>query len=107
MQFFSLAAIFFSLAAMPQLLAAKSLKARGGCPPPPPCPICPGLLYSLPQCCATNILGGLVLTDCVDPSTDPPTSVSSFKSGCSTAGHEAACCTAAAVRAGILCDALD
>ncbi|KAJ7711309.1 fungal hydrophobin-domain-containing protein [Mycena metata] len=103
MQFFTLAAVFFSLAAMPQLLVANPLEARtggGG----DECLLCPGVLYSLPKCCAVNV-GGIVAADCVDPVPDPPTSSSSFKSGCTSSGRAAACCTVGVLGLGVLCDA--
>ncbi|KAJ7832947.1 hypothetical protein B0H14DRAFT_2591779 [Mycena olivaceomarginata] len=92
MQFFTLAAVFFSLAAMPHLLVANPLEARTGGGGGGDCPICPGILYSLPKCCATNI-GGIVATDCVNPSPNPPTSDSGFRTGCATAGRAPASCT--------------
>ncbi|KAJ7274683.1 fungal hydrophobin-domain-containing protein [Mycena rebaudengoi] len=108
MQFFTLTAVFFSLAAMPQLLVANPLEARtgggGGGGGGDECPICPGTLYSLPKCCAVNV-GGIVATDCVNPSPNPPTSSSSFKNGCATAGRAAACCTVGVLGLGVLCDA--
>ncbi|KAJ6454372.1 fungal hydrophobin-domain-containing protein [Mycena sanguinolenta] len=113
MQFFTLAAVFFSLAAVPQLLIANPLEARGdggsggsegGGGGGDTCAICPGTLYSVPQCCAVNV-GGIVAADCVDPSPDPPTGSSSFKSGCATAGRAAACCTVPVLGIAVLCDA--
>ncbi|KAJ6453930.1 fungal hydrophobin-domain-containing protein [Mycena sanguinolenta] len=101
MQFFSLAAIFFSLAAMPQLLAASPLEARTD--NTDNCPVCPGSLYSQPKCCAVNV-GGIVAADCVNPSPNPPTSGSSFASGCATSGRAAACCTVGLLGLGVLCD---
>ncbi|KAJ7308621.1 fungal hydrophobin-domain-containing protein [Mycena albidolilacea] len=118
MQFFTLAAVFFSLAAMPQLLVANPLEARGGeggggggggnppppPPPPPTCDLCPGTLYSLPKCCTTNI-GGIVATDCINPNPNPPTNDTSFRSGCATVGRAPACCTVGVLGLGVLCDA--
>ncbi|KAJ6506993.1 fungal hydrophobin-domain-containing protein [Mycena sanguinolenta] len=113
MQFFTLAAVFFSLAAMPQLLVANPLDARGGDGGSggsgggggeSDCPICPGTLYSLAKCCSSDI-GGIVATDCVNPTHNPPTSDSVFRSDCATAGREPACCTAGVLGIGVLCDA--
>ncbi|KAJ7822832.1 hydrophobin [Mycena olivaceomarginata] len=105
MQFFTLAAVFFSLAAMPQLLVANPLEARGGGGGGTDCPICPGTLYSLPKCCAVNV-GGIVAADCVNPTTNPPTGSTSFKNDCNAlGGRAAACCTAGILGLGVLCDA--
>ncbi|KAJ7308605.1 hypothetical protein DFH08DRAFT_970651 [Mycena albidolilacea] len=116
MQFFTLAAVFFSLAAMPQLLVANPLEARGGGgggggggdpPPPPSCPICPGTLYSLAKCCNTigDPLGGILATGCVNPSTNPPTSDSDFRSDCAAVGRTPGCCTLGLLGIGLVCDA--
>lgn len=114
MQFFTLAAVFFSLAAMPQLLVANPLEARtpggeggggGGGGGQENCPICPGTLYSLAKCCAVNV-GGIIAADCVNPTTNPPTGSTSFKSDCTAlGGRAAACCTAGLLGLGVLCDA--
>ncbi|KAJ7863326.1 hypothetical protein B0H14DRAFT_2574965 [Mycena olivaceomarginata] len=116
MQFFTLAAVLFSLAAMPQLLVANPLEARtgggeggggGGGGGGNDCPICPGTLYSLAKCCTTvgDPLGGILATGCVNPSTNPPTSDSDFRGDCAAVGRTPACCTLGLLGIGLLCDA--
>jgi hypothetical protein len=78
MQLFSLTAVF-SLAAMPQLLAATPLAG-----------LCPNTLFSIPLCCAFDVAGHI--SDCQVPATTP-TNTEEFQSICAQVGLTAACCT--------------
>ncbi|KAF7366979.1 Hydrophobin [Mycena sanguinolenta] len=116
MQFLTLTAVFFSLAAMPQLLGATSLEVRGqggdggsggsGGGGGDQCFICPGDILAIPKCCST-VLVGLVGISCIDPSPNPPTSSTSFKAGCASSGREAACCAVPVAGQALVCDALN
>ncbi|KAK6540678.1 beta ketoadipyl CoA thiolase, th1 [Orbilia ellipsospora] len=62
---------------------------------------CPSGLYSQPQCCSSDVLG-IAALDCATPSSNP-TSVDQFKSLCSAAGKQAACCVVPVAGQSILC----
>ncbi|KAJ7192478.1 hypothetical protein GGX14DRAFT_594506 [Mycena pura] len=66
MHFLALASPFFSLTAMPQLLAASPLKVRGNGD------VCPKGFFSVPQCCSTILGVGL---DCVNLFPTPNNSI--------------------------------
>ncbi|KAK6992942.1 fungal hydrophobin-domain-containing protein [Favolaschia claudopus] len=83
MQFFALVT-----AALLTLAAATPLDTRGG--KEPEVPLCPAGLFSVAQCCATNVLGILGL-DCADPG---PKAINgaAFKKVCADDGKAPACC---------------
>ncbi|KAI1292390.1 hydrophobin-like protein [Xylaria venustula] len=59
-------------------------------------------LYSVPQCCATDVLGVADL-NCASPS-KVPTSVQSFKSICAAGGQRARCCVVPILGQDLLCE---
>ncbi|KAI0965155.1 hydrophobin-like protein [Xylaria arbuscula] len=63
---------------------------------------CPNGLYSVPQCCATDVLGVADL-DCHSPSS-VPTSANSFKSICANGGDRARCCVVPVLGQSVLCE---
>ncbi|KAK2596690.1 hypothetical protein QQS21_006205 [Conoideocrella luteorostrata] len=71
-------------------VAHPTLQARDG--------VCPDLLYSVAQCCATDVLGVASL-DCKTPSSAFDSQ--DFKNSCS--GGAAMCCTVPAASQGVLC----
>ncbi|KAI1505013.1 hydrophobin [Biscogniauxia marginata] len=62
---------------------------------------CTDLLYSSPQCCATDVLGVADL-DCGSPSA-VPTSVTSFRDICASGGQRARCCVLPVLGQSVLC----
>ncbi|RYC65628.1 hypothetical protein CHU98_g595 [Xylaria longipes] len=62
---------------------------------------CPSGLYSVPQCCATDVLGVADL-NCNSPSA-VPTSADSFKSTCAAGGQRARCCVIPVLGQDLLC----
>ncbi|KAI0188408.1 hydrophobin-like protein [Astrocystis sublimbata] len=63
---------------------------------------CPSGLYSVPQCCATDVLGVADL-NCFSPSS-VPTSASSFKGICAKGGQRARCCVVPVLGQSVLCE---
>ncbi|KAG6186104.1 hypothetical protein E4U10_005883, partial [Claviceps purpurea] len=63
--------------------------------------VCPSGLYSVPQCCATGLLGVLDL-DCQSPSRTSFSS-SDFKSTCRSEGRKARCCVLPVAGQDVLC----
>ncbi|KAI0506163.1 hydrophobin-like protein [Xylaria bambusicola] len=70
-------------------------------PTEPSGPLCPVGLYSVPQCCATDVLGVADL-NCHSPSS-APYSVSNFRDICANGGQRARCCVLPILGQGILC----
>ncbi|PHH78615.1 hypothetical protein CDD80_6586 [Ophiocordyceps camponoti-rufipedis] len=65
--------------------------------------ICPnGLLYSVPQCCTTGLLG-LADLDCKSPLTTPINSIT-FHAICAAQGAKAACCSIPVAGLALLCE---
>ncbi|KAI0506710.1 hydrophobin-like protein [Xylaria bambusicola] len=62
---------------------------------------CPVGLYSVPQCCATDVLGVADL-NCGSPSA-AFNSASSFKSVCARGGQRARCCVVPVLGQAVLC----
>ncbi|KAK5991789.1 Cell wall protein qid3 [Cladobotryum mycophilum] len=90
MQFFAVAALFAGALAVP-----TSNTGSG--------PVCPVGLFSVPQCCATDVLGVADL-DCTAPVngiSDPR----NFKDECARYGKQARCCVLPALGLGVLCTA--
>ncbi|KAI1275723.1 Cryparin [Xylaria sp. FL0933] len=71
---------------------------RGGTP----YDACPDGLYSVPQCCATDVLGVADL-NCASPSA-VPSSPSSFQSICAAGGERARCCVLPVLGQDVLCE---
>ncbi|KAI1145314.1 fungal hydrophobin-domain-containing protein [Nemania diffusa] len=63
---------------------------------------CPSGLYSVPQCCATDILG-LADLDCHSPSVIPR-SASEFRFTCAAGGQRARCCVVPVAGQALLCE---
>ncbi|TGJ82826.1 hypothetical protein E0Z10_g5939 [Xylaria hypoxylon] len=62
---------------------------------------CPVGLYSVPQCCATDVLGVADL-NCHSPSASP-FSVSNFRDICANGGQRARCCVLPILGQAVLC----
>ncbi|GAW15477.1 hypothetical protein ANO14919_048890 [Xylariales sp. No.14919] len=62
---------------------------------------CPNGLYSVPQCCATDVLGVADL-NCHSPSA-APFSVSNFRDICANGGQRARCCVIPILGQAVLC----
>ncbi|KAG5918658.1 beta ketoadipyl CoA thiolase, th1 [Claviceps africana] len=60
-------------------------------------PACPQGLYSVPQCCATDVLGA------ADLNCEPPKSLWNFKESCPENGSKAMCCVLPVAGQGVLC----
>ncbi|KAI1171863.1 fungal hydrophobin-domain-containing protein [Nemania sp. FL0916] len=63
---------------------------------------CPAGLYSVPQCCATDILG-LADLDCHSPSA-VPSSPADFRYICAAGGQRARCCVVPVLGQAVLCE---
>ncbi|KAJ8133332.1 hypothetical protein O1611_g300 [Lasiodiplodia mahajangana] len=63
---------------------------------------CPSGLYSVPQCCATDVLGVADL-NCASPSAEF-SSAQSFKSVCAAGGERARCCVLPVLGQSVLCE---
>ncbi|KAI1424555.1 hydrophobin-like protein [Xylaria sp. FL1777] len=64
--------------------------------------LCPVGLYSVPQCCATDVLGVADL-NCGSPSS-APYSVSNFRDICAAGGQRARCCVLPVLGQAVLCE---
>ncbi|KAM3541966.1 hypothetical protein ARSEF1564_005135 [Beauveria bassiana] len=62
---------------------------------------CPLGLYSVPQCCATDVLG-IIGLDCQDLKRTPR-NADDFRSICSEGGQQAACCVVPVAGQSLLC----
>ncbi|KAI1181127.1 hydrophobin-like protein [Nemania sp. FL0916] len=69
---------------------------------PTPYDACPDGLYSVPQCCATDVLGVADL-DCASPKS-VPTSAANFASICAAGGQRARCCVVPVLGQSVLCE---
>ncbi|KAI0397691.1 hydrophobin-like protein [Xylariaceae sp. FL0594] len=69
--------------------------------PPATVNVCPNGLFSVPQCCATDVLGVADL-NCHSPSS-APTSATSFKNICAKGGQRARCCVVPVLGQALLC----
>jgi hypothetical protein len=98
MHFLPIAAVFFSA-----LASAVALTARtpGGSPPPSHS-LCPDGLFSVPQCCATDILG-IADLDCQTPGIGPYGYYESFQQICAAKGQRARCCVLPVLGQAVLC----
>ncbi|KAI1358293.1 hydrophobin-like protein [Xylaria arbuscula] len=85
----------FSLIALASVFAVVS--ATGGSSP-----VCPSGLYSVPQCCATDVLGVADL-NCASPSA-VPSSVTNFRDICAAGGNRARCCVIPVLGQDVLCE---
>ncbi|KAI0862814.1 hydrophobin-like protein [Xylaria cubensis] len=63
---------------------------------------CPNGLYSVPQCCATDVLGVADL-NCHSPSA-APFSASNFRDICAKGGQRARCCVVPVLGQAVLCE---
>ncbi|KAJ3579546.1 hypothetical protein NPX13_g1018 [Xylaria arbuscula] len=63
--------------------------------------LCPVGLYSVPQCCATDVLGVADL-NCGSPSAQPY-SVANFRDICANGGQRARCCVLPVLGQAVLC----
>ncbi|KAI0871099.1 hydrophobin-like protein [Hypoxylon argillaceum] len=63
---------------------------------------CPSGLYSVPQCCATDVLGVADL-NCGSPSA-VPFSASNFRDICAGGGTRARCCVVPVLGQSVLCE---
>ncbi|KAG5950979.1 hypothetical protein E4U53_004068 [Claviceps sorghi] len=61
-------------------------------------PACPNTLYSVPQCCSTNVLNVAAL-DCKNPK-----DLWNFKESCADIGSKALCCSIPLAELGVLCN---
>ncbi|KAI3327751.1 Cryparin [Xylariaceae sp. AK1471] len=95
MQFTTLIISFLATAVM-----ASPSKRTGT--PPPPYDACPDGLYSVPQCCATDVLGVADL-NCASPSSVPSSPVT-FQAGCAASGDRARCCVVPVLGQAVLCE---
>ncbi|KAI0973559.1 fungal hydrophobin-domain-containing protein [Xylaria arbuscula] len=115
MQFSVLVAAVFAttVAASPLDLPVIPARAYSSTPVPtstaPPYPgptgsyeSCPDGLYSVPQCCATDLLGVADL-DCSSPPAIPG-SPTEFRYICATGGQRARCCVIPVLGQSLLCE---
>ncbi|KAK6535395.1 Fungal hydrophobin [Orbilia ellipsospora] len=63
--------------------------------------LCPGGLYGVPQCCATDVLGVADL-DCGQPPYTPDNNAD-FKIACEQDSKQAMCCVIPLASLGVLC----
>ncbi|KAI0468731.1 hydrophobin-like protein [Xylaria cf. heliscus] len=80
---------------------ATAVSAAPNNPPTPYVP-CPSGLYSVPQCCATDVLGVADL-NCGSPSS-VPFSASNFRDICANGGQRARCCVIPILGQSVLCE---
>ncbi|KAJ8121295.1 hypothetical protein ONZ43_g2217 [Nemania bipapillata] len=71
-------------------------------PTDPPYVACPSGLYSVPQCCATDVLG-IADLNCHSPSS-VPFSASNFRDICADGGQRARCCVIPILGQSLLCE---
>ncbi|KFH43971.1 Trihydrophobin-like protein [Hapsidospora chrysogenum ATCC 11550] len=62
---------------------------------------CPAGLFSVPQCCATDVLGVIGLN--CDAPPEAPHSANHFRDTCHDVGQQARCCVAPAAGQALLC----
>ncbi|KAL7900468.1 fungal hydrophobin domain-containing protein [Trichoderma sp. SZMC 28014] len=89
MQYLTIATLFFATA----FAGVARRQAPAFCPP--------GLLYTVPQCCAVNVLGVADL-DCVTPPRGP-SNCKTFEAICETVGREPKCCAVPVAGQALLC----
>ncbi|GAW18478.1 hypothetical protein ANO14919_079540 [Xylariales sp. No.14919] len=68
----------------------------------PPYDACPDGLYSVEQCCATDVLGVADL-NCSSPSATPSSAIS-FRNICAAGGQRARCCVVPVLGQDVLCE---
>ncbi|KAM3526027.1 hypothetical protein MY4038_007016 [Beauveria bassiana] len=90
MKFVVFASLIASALAVPTELAPRTGSS-----------FCPLGLYSVPQCCATDVLG-LVRLDCKAPK-QTPRNADDFRSICAKGGQQAACCVVPVAGQSLLC----
>ncbi|KAJ8122994.1 hypothetical protein ONZ43_g946 [Nemania bipapillata] len=83
-------------------LLATAVFANPTYPNPTPYDACPDGLYSVPQCCATDVLGVADL-NCGSPSA-VPTSATNFRDICANGGNRARCCVVPVLGQSVLCE---
>ncbi|KAH6608518.1 hypothetical protein Trco_001864 [Trichoderma cornu-damae] len=93
MKFFAVASLFVA-----GVLASPVLDTRTN-----NVSLCPKGLYSVPQCCATDVLGVADL-DCASP-VGTLRDYACFKDACSSIGQRARCCVLPVLGQGVLCTA--
>ncbi|KAI1293327.1 hydrophobin precursor [Xylaria venustula] len=93
-----LSTLFVSVLAT-AVMASPAKRGGGGGSPYVACPVG---LYSVEQCCATDVLGVADL-DCASPSA-VPSSASSFASICASSGKAARCCVLPVLGQDVLCE---
>ncbi|KAI1734912.1 hydrophobin precursor [Xylaria scruposa] len=81
------------------VMASPSKRNTGN---PTPYDACPDGLYSVPQCCATDVLGVADL-DCHSPSA-VPSNVFNFRDICANGGDRARCCVVPVLGQDVLCE---
>ncbi|KAI0809412.1 fungal hydrophobin [Xylaria sp. FL0064] len=96
-----LTTLFVSLLAT-AVVASPAKRNGGGGGGGTPYDACPDGLYSVPQCCATDVLGVADL-DCASPSA-VPSSPASFQSICAAGGDRARCCVVPVLGQSVLCE---
>ncbi|KAI0450073.1 hydrophobin-like protein [Xylaria acuta] len=84
------------------LVGVLATAASAGYTNPPSYNPCPNGLYSVEQCCATDVLGVADL-NCHSPSA-VPTSASHFKDICAKGGQRARCCVVPVLGQDVLCE---
>ncbi|RWA14144.1 hypothetical protein EKO27_g978 [Xylaria grammica] len=67
-----------------------------------PAALCPVGLYSVPQCCATDVLG-IADLNCHSPSSSP-FDVYNFRDICANGGQRARCCVLPLLGQAVLCE---
>ncbi|KAK5998950.1 Hydrophobin-1 [Cladobotryum mycophilum] len=97
MKFFAVAALFVA-AAIAQPTTIDEHWANTRSVPGKPCP---DGLFSVPQCCATDVLGVLAL-DCHAPKRDCP-DTGSLRQECAKVGQQARCCLLPVAGQALIC----
>ncbi|KAI1354110.1 fungal hydrophobin [Xylaria sp. FL0043] len=96
-----LTTLFVSLLAT-AVVASPTKRNGGGGGGGTPYDACPDGLYSVPQCCATDVLGVADL-DCASP-TAVLTSPTEFEATCALGGARARCCVVPVLGQSLLCE---